>query len=281
MIKLFTLIKIELNKIFKKPRSYIGFITVGLLIPLIMFLIRKFGFDLPQYYLKSLSQNFQMEGNLVNGYLVSYYLMSILWVHFPFFVILVAGDSFAGEENHGTFRILLTRPVSRIQVLTAKYIATFIYTAALVLFLGIVSLGSGNLLLGSGDLFVFDKGILILSQNEAVIRFIIAYSLAVFVQIIVASLALLFSTISENPVGPIVGTYAVIIVSIILSMLKIDSLQVVRPYLFTTYFDVFFAPFADPIPWDKILSSLIGLAKFGGLFFILTVIRFIRKDIVS
>src|SRR6056297_467165 len=147
MIKLLKLIRVELIKIYSKPRTYIGFVTVGLLIPLIMFLIRKFGFDLPQYYLKSLSQNFQMEGNLVNGYLISYYLMSILWVHFPFFIILVAGDSFAGEDSHGTFRILLTRPVSRIQVLTAKYIATFIYTASIVIFLGVISLGTGSLLL--------------------------------------------------------------------------------------------------------------------------------------
>ena len=281
MIKLLTLIKVELKKIYSKPRTYIGFITVGILIPLIMFLIRRFGFSLPQYYLKSLSENFQIEGNLVNGYLISYYLMSILWIHFPFFIILVAGDSFAGEESHGTFRILLTRPVSRIQVLTAKYIATFIYTASIVLFLGIISLGSGSLLLGSGDLFVFDDGILILSQNEAILRFVIAYSLAVFVQIIVASLAILLSTISENPIGPIIGTYAVIIVSIILSMLKIDALEAIHPYLFTSYFDVFFAPFADPVPWKEIGGSLFALLKFGGLFFILAVIRFIRKDILS
>ncbi len=281
MIKLFILIKIELLKIYSKPRTYIGFITVTILIPLIMFLIKKYGFSLPDYYLKSFSQNFQMEGNLVNGYLVSYYLMSILWVHFPFFIILVAGDSFAGEDSHGTFRVLLTRPVSRIQVLTAKYIATFIYTASIVLFLGFISIGTGNLLLGGGDLFVFDKGILILSENEAIVRFIIAYMLAIGVQIVVASLAILLSTISENPIGPIIGTYAVIIVSIILSMLNIEAMDNIRPYLFTSYFDVFFAPFTDPIPWNEIWGNLIALAKFGGLFFILSIIRFVRKDITS
>jgi len=281
MIKLLKLIKVELIKIYSKPRTYIGFITVGILIPLIMILIRKFGFTLPEYYLRQLSGSFQMEGSLVNGYLVSYYLMSILWIHFPFFIILVAGDSFAGEESHGTFRILLTRPVSRIQVLTAKYISTFIYTASIVGFLGIISLGAGNFLLGSGDLFVFDKGILILSQNEAVSRFVIAYGLAIFVQIIVASLAILLSTISENPIGPIVGSYAVIIVSIILSMIKVDALEAIHPYLFTSYFDVFFAPFADPIPWGEIWRSIFALLKFGALFFILSIIRFVRKDITS
>lgn len=279
MLKLFTLIKTELIKIYQKPRSYIGFLTIGILIPLIMLLIRKFGFHSPEYYMQSLSKDLLIEGNLINGYLISYTLMSILWVHFPFFIILVAGDSFAGEDSHGTFRLLLTRPVSRIQVLVAKYLATFIYTASIVLFMGIISLVSGVLFLGGGDLFVFDKGILILSQNEAWLRFFIAYCLAIYVQIIVASLAILLSTISENPIGPMIGTYAIIIVSIILSAIKVEALDTIRPYLFTSYFDIIYIPFAVPIPWDDIFSNILALSKFGGLFFILSIIRFIRKDI--
>ncbi len=272
---------IELIKIFKRPRSYIGFITIGILIPLIMFLIDKFGFDFQQHHFLPFESAFLFQGSLVNGYLISYYLMTVLWVHFPFFIILVAGDSFAGEAAKGTFRIFLTRPVSRFQVITAKFIATYIYTAIIVAFLGFMCLGTGNLILGGGDLFVFDKGILILSQNEALLRFFIGYLLAIFVQMVVASLALFLSTLNDNSVAPIIGTYAIIIVSIILSILKIDALESIKPYLFTTYFDVFFSPFADPIPWSDIFNYLIALGKFIGLFYILSIVSFVRKDILS
>ncbi len=281
MILLIKAIRLEVIKVFSKLRTYIGFGTILILIPLIMFLVRKYGFDIQNSAFESLQNSFAFVGSLVNGYLISYYLMTVLWVHFPFFIVLVAGDIVASEASAGTFRILLSRPISRFQVITAKYLATFIYTGLIVLFLGVCSLGIGRLIVGGGDLFVFDKGILILSEPEALQRFALAYALAIWVQTVVASLAFLFSTLSENSVGPIIGTYAVIVVSIILSVLQIDALAVIRPYLFTSYFDVFFAPFADPIPWQEIFSDVLHLGIFIGLFYLLSVISFIRKDICT
>jgi len=271
----------ETFKIFSKLRTYIGFITIVILIPVIMLLVRKFGFDIQDMAFRPLENSFIFVGTLVNGLLISYYLMNVLWVHFPFFIILVAGDVMAGEGASGTFRMLLTRPISRVQVVTSKFLATFLYTAAIILFLGICSLGVGILVVGGGDLFVFDKGILILAQGDALLRFLLAYLLAIWVQTTVAALAFLFSTLSNNSVGPIIGTYAVIVVSMVLSVLKIDALDSIKPYLFTSYFDVFFAPFSDPIPWLEILSDVIHLGVFILIFYMLSVVIFARKDICT
>ena len=113
-----------------------------------MLLVRKFGFDIQDSAIRHLEDSFIIVGSLVNGLLVSYYLMNVLWVHFPFFVILVAGDVVAGEGAAGTFRILLSRSISRFQVTTSKYFATLIYTAAIVFFLGIYSLAMGMMIVG-------------------------------------------------------------------------------------------------------------------------------------
>jgi energy-coupling factor transporter ATP-binding protein EcfA2 len=74
-------------------------------------------------------------GNLVNGYMVSYLVLNFLWVHVPLLLVIVTGDLLAGEVNAGTFRILLTRPVSRFSLVTAKYIAALVYTLVIVIFL--------------------------------------------------------------------------------------------------------------------------------------------------
>ena len=271
----------ESVKIFSKLRTYIGFITIAILIPMIMLLVRKYGFDVQGAAFRSLENSFFFVGTLINGLLISYYLMNVLWVHFPFFIVLVAGDVMAGEGAAGTFRMLLTRPISRFQVVTSKFLATFLYTAAIVLFLGICSVGVGILVIGGGDLFVLDKGILILVQGEALLRFLLAYILAVWVQTTVAALAFLFSTISNNSVGPIIGTYAVIVVSLVLSVLRIDALESIKPYLFTSYFEVFFAPFSNPIPWHEILSDVIHLGAFILIFYLISVVIFMRKDICT
>jgi ABC-2 type transport system permease protein len=271
----------EIFKIFSKSRTYIGFVTVVILIPIIMLLVRKYGFDVQDQALRSLGNTFVFVGSLVNGLLVSYYLMNVLWIHFPFFIVLVAGDIMAGEGAAGTFRVLLTRPVSRFWIITAKFIATFFYTWAIVFFLGICSLGIGISLVGGGDLFVFDKGILILSQSQAISRFLLAYSLAVIVQMVVASLTFFFSTMTSNGIGPIIGTYAVLVVFYILSVLKISALETIRPYLFTSYFDIFFAPFSDPIPWGEIVHHISLLICYIAGFYLASTIIFIKKDITT
>ncbi|MDD5764628.1 MAG: ABC transporter permease subunit [Candidatus Marinimicrobia bacterium] len=271
----------EIIKIASKWRTYIGFITIAILVPVIMFLVRKYGFGVQDNALNSMKDSFMFVGSLVNGLIVSYFLMNVLWVHFPFFIVLVAGDVVSSEGAAGTFRIWLTRPISRFQVITAKFIATFVYTAAIVLFLGLLSVGLGMLIVGGGDLFVFDKGILILSQGEALYRFLIAYLLAVWVQMTVASLCFLFSSLTSNSVGPIIGTYATLVVMFILSVLKIDALKVIHPYLFTSYFDVFFAPFSDPIPWREIAGDVGKLGIFILVFYLASAISFIRKEITT
>jgi ABC-2 type transport system permease protein len=278
-MKFKNILKFEILKTFSRFRTYIGFITVAILLPIVMGLVKNFGFDVQNEFFRSLNNSVVFTGEIVNGYLISYYIMTVLWIHFPFFIILVAGDIVASENKYGTFRLLLSRPVSRSSVIFAKYITTIFYTILLISFLGLFSIITGKIILGGGDLTVFDKGILILSEKEALFRFLIAYLLAIWVQIVVATLAFFFSTISKSSVVPIIGTYLVVLSSIIISILKIDTLQVLKPYLFTTYFDIFFSPFQEPIPVAKITTDCLRLGGFSLVFFLFSYINFLRKDI--
>jgi len=141
MIVLIKATYFEILKIFNRLRTYIGFATIVILVPIIMYLAHRYGFETQDQALRSLGDSVLFVGTLVNGLLVSYYLMNVLWVHFPFFIVLVSGDIMAGEGAAGTFRILMTRPISRFQIITAKFLATFFYTFTIVFFLGIISVG--------------------------------------------------------------------------------------------------------------------------------------------
>jgi len=277
-MKLNKIVGFEILKTFSKFRTYIGFITIAILLPVVFALVNKFGFNIQSRVVSQLSESFTFTGKIVNGYLISYYLMTALWIHFPFFIILVAGDIVSTEMSSGTYRILLSRPISRLQLILGKYITIIFYTVLLISFFGIFSILVGRIILGGGNLLVFDKGILILSEKEALYRFFLAYLLAIWIQLSVASLAFLFSTLSKNSVPAIIGSYAFVIFSIIISVLKIDSLEVIKPYLFTTYFDTFFAVFKEPIPYKSILNKSVRSGIFSFIFFSLSVINFSRKD---
>ena len=271
----------ELIKIFSKWRSYIGFAALAVLMPLVLWGMSRSGISMEHRMGQQLSQSFLFVGSIFNGFLATYLAMNFLWVHIPFLVTLVAGDVVAGEGATGTLRIYLTRPVSRWSVLTSKALATFIYTALLVLFFALMSLGLGTVWLGAGDLVVLHKGILVLPSSMAWARFGLAFIFATEVMCVVAALSFMFSTMVNNGIGPIIGAMAIIIIGLAVGNIPIEFFKVLRPYLFTTYFDLWRMAFYDPIPWAEIgKNSLILLAYTAG-FLSVSYAVFIRKDILS
>ncbi|MGA7721385.1 MAG: ABC transporter permease subunit [Ignavibacteriaceae bacterium] len=279
MIKL---INIELYKIFKKWRSYIGFIAIAVLVPVIEFALQIEGHKSIDFITRDLQQSFLFVGNLLNTYFVSYLILNSLTVHIPFLITLVAGDLLAGESTAGTYRLLLTRPVSRMQIVSSKFIAGLIYSFLLILLLAVFSLGLGYLLLGTGELIVFRNGIItVFAKNDILWRFLLAYCSAVLSMSVVASLAFLFSALVENAIGPIISTMAIIIIFLIVSAINVDIFQSIRPYLFTSYMGTWSMFFDKPLDrFEIVKSTLILLGHIAGLFGLASYI-FYKKDILT
>jgi ABC-2 type transport system permease protein len=276
---LIKLIGIEIIKIFGKKRSLLGFLALAVLMPLIIWGFSKGATGIERDIIHQLEGSFIIVGSIFNGFLVTYITMNFLWVHIPFLIMLVAGDVVAGEGAAGTFRIILTRRISRFKILIAKLIATYLYTIILIIFFAIMSLGLGSLWLGVGDLVVFDEGILILSQELAWARFALAFVFATFVMLVVATLCFMFSSMVNNGIGPIVGAMAIIIIGLALANIPIDIFEKISPYIFTSYFDIWQKAFFDPIPWRDIGNDVIVLMIYTLVFIIISTVQFIRKDI--
>ena len=276
------LIRWELFKTYSKWRTYIGFIAVGVLIPLILWLIWLAGENMIANRMRSLQNDFLITGNIFNGWVLAQIIMNSLWVHVPTLIALVAGDQLAGEATAGTFRLTLIRPMSRTRQLNAKYFATLIYTASLVLFIAILSIGFGHLIFGSGDLVAFDRDMItILPESELPLRFLLAYALAIWSMFTVATLAFFISSFVENAIGPIVTTMTIIVVCLIISNLPFDSVEPVKPWLFTSYMDVWQQAFRDPFDWTKIMNSLAALGAYDLVLWGATLFIFRRKDILT
>ncbi len=277
-----TLINIELYKIFKKWRTYIGFIAVGILVPIIEFAMMAEGQRSINFMTRELQQSFFMVGNLLNSYFVSYLILNSLSIHIPFLIALVAGDLLAGEATAGTYRLLITRPVSRTSIVTAKFLAGLIYTLILIFWLAIISLGLGTVLLGTGELIVVGKdGITILAQNDVLWRFFLAYSFAFLSMSVVASIAFLFSALVENAIGPIISTMAIIIIFFIISAIDVNFFRVIKPYLFTNYLNTWRDFFSNPIDTAEIIKAILILGAHILILFGATLFFFRRKDILT
>ncbi len=277
-----TLVKIELYKIFKKWRTYIGFIAIAVLVPIIQVAILIEGSHYLDFMTRNLQQSFVFVGNLLNSYLISYMILNALTIHIPFLIALVAGDLLAGEATAGTYRMLLTRPVSRFKIATSKFLAGVIYTNLLVLWLAVISIVIGFIMFGVGELIVIkNSGIIIFAKDDVFWRFLLAYGYAALSMMVVTSIAFLFSSLVENAIGPIVTTMAIIIVFIIMSAIDIDFFHSIRPYLFTTYMQSWRLFFDKPVDYGEIIKSVLILLGHIVALYGLTVVIFKKKDILT
>ena len=271
----------ELYKIFSLVRSYIGPILFTGIVPLILWGYGKGTSHIEGEIENAVSEMFFIEGSPTNGFTAAYFIMNFFWIHIPFLLALVGGDMFAGEQANGTFRVYATRPISRLSIFISKTLATMIYTALFVIYFGILTLGIGLVWHGGGDMLVFHDGILILESSDALMRFFIAYFFSFINMALVSAIAIFFSTMVRNAVGPVIGTMALFIFILMISTLPLEVFEGVQPFLFTTYFSNWEQAFYDPIPWADMFRGM-GLVVSNIILFLgIAFIIFRRKDILS
>lgn len=235
------LLKIELFKIFKRPRTYIAFGAIAAIVFLIQVALKYDGKSYIDLLLSNLSGSFEFndtfKDKLLNGYLICFVILNTLLIQMPLLVALIAGDSIAGEANMGTLRLSLTKPISRTQYMLVKFAASIIYTVAMLLLMAALALFGSMLIFGTNDMVVLrSEGIEQIKRFDVLWRYFAAFGYAAVALTTVAALAFLLSVFAENSIGPIIATMSIVIVFTILSEMNIPIYdETVKPYLFTSH----------------------------------------------
>jgi ABC-2 type transport system permease protein len=276
------LLMVEWYKIFSKPRSYIGFVAITAIVLLIEIALKLDGESYISFILQSLEQSFSVQGNLLNGYLVCFIILQTLIVQMPLLVALVTGDLISGEASSGTLRLMLSRPFSRTQLVMAKFIAGGVYTFALLALLGLLALGGGLLLFGTGDLIVLKSdSLVILRADDILWRYMAAIGLAYISLLTVASFALMLSCFTDNSIGPIVTAMAVIILFTIIGTFDVPLFDYLKPFLFTTHMIIWRNLFDNPVDQQQVITSVLILLLHIVVFLSVSLFHFNRKDIYT
>ena len=228
-----------------------------------------------------MQDSFIFVGSVINGYFSTYLIIAILISHMPFLSTIVPSEIISGEYSKGTFRIYLTRPISRGSVFISKMLVVYIYTTFMMFFFFFYSLFISYLLLGSGELIVFHKGILLLSEDDIIWRFFLSFIFSNLVMITVSSLCLAFSSFSKNSVTPIISTISIVFIGTAISFIPIDIFEMVDPYLFTGYIDIFLLAFHDPIPYKTFLNCFIVTSFWSLIFIVFAYYNFSKRDILE
>lgn len=290
------LLKIELFKIFKRPRTFIAFGAIAVIVLLVQVALKVNGKDFIQLYTDSQSDTFEIPyEKMTNGYFVCVAVLHMILIHVPLLVALIAGDMISGEAGLGTLRLIAGKPVGRTELILAKFSASTFYVVLLLAWMALFALLGSITLFGRGDLVVFrEENMHLMNHYDVLWRFFAAFVFAALALTTIAAMALMFSAFSENSLGPIVATVCVVIVFTIIQQLKVPLFeQTINPWSFTTHmlgWKGFFyvEKTAEGVTIDGSVenpSSLIksGLVLIGYIvvFLLITIRYFRKKDILS
>lgn len=294
------LFNIELYKISKRPRTYIAFAAITAIVVIFQFAFKADGESYMNLMLQNVQDSFELDKpKAINGYFMCYIILNTLLIQIPILVALIAGDSISGEANMGTLRLLMTKPISRTQMILAKFAASFVYTIGLLVWMAIMALFLSMLIFGVDDMLIFrvkgeESQILQITQDDVLWRYFAAFAYAAVALTVIAAIAMLLSVFAENSIGPIIATVCIVIVCTVVSNINVPIIdRNVKPWLFTSYLVgwkgfFYIGTNADGEPvkgtienWPAIRNSLGILLLHIFLLLGIAIFSFRKKDILS
>jgi ABC-2 type transport system permease protein len=213
--------------------------------------------------LKPLTEHFFIQGNLMNGNLIGYLALNMLWVHIPVLLVIVTADMISGELESGTIRNMLCSAWTRKQWLFVKIVVIFIYIFVFMLFSGLIMTVPSLLLFGSGDLLLFFDGVQVVPSHQVIWRFCGALLFGTIGMLTFAGISVMFSVLLRSTLAAILASLGILVVSTLLQTFGMGIFDSWKPLLFTFHmaqWQLFFAQDIDLIA--IVISTLILLAHF-------------------
>ncbi|MDF9814229.1 ABC transporter permease [Streptomyces sp. SPB162] len=213
-----------------------------------------------------------------SGYAMPLFLLAFAsqWI-FPVLASLVAGDIFANEDQHGTWKTILTRSVSRSQIFWAKTVTAILFTVAVVIVLATTTIIAGMLLIGTQPLTGLSGQVI--APGAALQLVIVSWATALPPLIGFTALAILLSVVTRNPSA---GVAAPVVLGLVMGLLgTIGGIDLTRRFLLTTGLDSWHGlltahPFYAPLTFGLAVSAAWTIGCLAFAYFSLR-----RRDITG
>ena len=239
------------------------------------------GEEIFDFLLESLNENFFVEGNVINGYLIAYLSLSTLWVHIPILIIIVTTHIFSGEFEYGTIRILLSQPISRLALLIAKITSAILYILIFMLLTAIFALIPAVFLFGKSDVVIFIDGIQFIQEATFLLRYFKAILFATLSMIAFSSMAMFFAIWFKNTLTAILISLGILILFTLLQTFVLGMFSSLQPFLFTYHIAKWQLFFVHDIPVKSILNSVYFLGAMSLFFMGISYLKFYKMNITE
>jgi ABC-2 type transport system permease protein len=270
----------ELWKLFGKKRTYIGFgaFILAQNIMLLAFRFTRWQQDME----KMLSGNGYVSREYVSALTVAVImLIPQILLLMPLYAALVGGDLVAKEAEDGTLRMILARPISRFQLLLSKWCAGVIFSAVLVITLGVTALLCARMWFPWSGLFVFAPGAVfnVMDAHHGLQLYLCSHFFMMVNASVILGLGFMFSCFNMKPAAATILSLSFLFLNLVME--GIPFFERYHEYLLPYHFRMWLLVYSQPTPWLRIEQSFFVLAAFMITTFIIGVAAFHSRDIKS
>lgn len=268
-MRFWDLVYTEAYKLLRQRKTYFAVAAI-LVIELIVIAVALYqGQAVLDTLLRSLQDSFLFQGELLNGNLLTYFLLNSLWFHIPLILMIVLSGSITSEFEDKSIQTVFLQPVSKTRFLLAKYLVAAAFTELVVVILAITSFAISYGFFGKGDLVVLMDSLNFFESEEAFTRLCWAFVTGIFTMVFFTVMSITFGVIFRDSVRTWIVSALVLIVCNLLTQIEIPYLamdQWFLPKLLNTW-QLFFD---YDIAWSEIARNLsfmllytIGFAWWG------------------
>jgi len=266
-----TLVRSEVGKLLFQKRTYIGWAGLAA-IPILVAVALNFGGQGPQ---DEPGGFFALAAD--NGLLVPLAAISMLATFFlPLVAAMAGGFQLAGEAESGTLKTWLVHPVERGGVVLSKWFVAVVYVFAGLVLVALSSYAAGIGFFGADRFALLSGGTVSIAHGLWLT--LLAYLYVGLAMVVVVSLAMLLSAVSDSSLTATIGALVVVIVMQIVGAL--GFFDFLKPYLFTSYFDTWQGLFQQSIGWASLGKGVLAFVVYGALATAGAWYLFRRKDVL-
>ncbi len=268
----------EIYKLSRQSKIYYALVAIFVIEVIVLLSAYYQGSNIIDILLNNLKQSFYFEGNLLNGNLLIYLILNILWFHLPLILMIIISGMLTSEYKDRTVQTIMLQPVKKWQFITGKYIVAIIFTIIVVFFLALTSFGLSYAIFGSGDLIVYLDTLNFFESDEAFKRliwaFIIGAESMVFFSVVSLTIAVIFKEATKTW---IIAAFFLIISNL---LLKVDfGSSLFNRLFFVKLNDTWQYFFYYDIQWNIIFGNSILLIAYTLIIMGLGIYIFHKKDI--
>jgi ABC-2 type transport system permease protein len=198
------------------------------------------------------------------------------WV-LPLLTAIVAGDIFASEDQHGTWKTILTRSTSRTRIFWAKTVTAIGFALLVLLVLGATTIVSSLLVVGHQPLLGLSGQSIAPARALELVAASWASTAAPLLGF--TCLSILLSVWSRNPA---IGIAAPVVIAMVMQLVgALGGIEAVRPLLLTTPFEGWHGLLAAPRFTGPLVQGLWVSAAWAALSLGTALVMLRRRDITG